>query len=76
MECQRFNIDQVQLIMKSIILKPGKQIKGDKKVSVIHDMVPEDKKTQARKALRTFYPRMPRRNYLEDTVVCDQQNCR
>ena len=50
--------------------------KRGQKVSVIHDMVPEDMKTQARKALKTIYPRMPRLNYLEDTVVCDQKNCR
>ena len=46
-------------------LKPGKQIKGDKKVSTIHVVVPEDKKHQVRKSLKTIYPINPRQNYPE-----------
>ena len=58
-------MDQVQLLTKRIILKPGKQPKGDKKVSAIHVVVPEDKKVQARKALKVVYPSIPRHNYPE-----------
>ena len=42
-------MDQVQLLIKRIILKPDKQPKGNKKVSAIHVVVSEDKKAQARK---------------------------
>ena len=36
-----------------------------KKVHVIHVVVPEDKKTQARKALKEIYPSRPHNNYPE-----------
>ena len=42
-EFQRYKIDQVDLLNKRIILKLGKQIRGDKIVSAIHVVVPEDK---------------------------------
>ena len=64
-EFQRIDIDQVQLIMKRIILNPGTQIKGDKKVSTIHVVVPEDKNFQAKKSLKVIYPSIPRQNYPE-----------
>ena len=48
--------------MKRIILKPEKQRKGDKKMSVIHVVVPEDKKCQTRKALKAIYPSISRQN--------------
>ena len=51
--------------MKKIILKPGKQIKEDKIVSTIHVVVPENKKDQERKALKTIYPINSRQNLLE-----------
>ena len=60
-EFQRLNIDQVQLIIKSISLKLEQQIKGDKKVFTIHVVVSEDKKTQA----IPIYPSIPRQHYLE-----------
>ena len=53
-EFKRFNIDQVELLTKPIFLKPGKQTKGDKKVSVIHVIAPEDEKSQARKMLKAI----------------------
>ena len=58
-EFKRLEVDQVQLFNKRIILKLGKQPKGDKKVSAIHVVVPEDKKAQARKALKAIYPCIP-----------------
>ena len=64
-EFQRYNIDQVELLTKRIILKHGKQRSEDKKVHVIHVVVPEDKKTQARKALKEIYPSRPHNNYPE-----------
>ena len=64
-EFQRLDIDQVQLIIKSISLKPEQQIKGDKKVCTIHVVVSEDKKTQARQSLKTIYPSIPRQHYPE-----------
>ena len=63
---KRLKVDQVQLLVKRIILKPGKQTKGDTKVSAIHVVVPEDKKMQARKALRKIYPSIPRHHYPEE----------
>ena len=65
MEFQHLDIDQVQLIIKSISLKPEQQIKGDKKVCTIHVVVSEDKKTQARQSLKTIYPSIPRQHYPE-----------
>ena len=62
---QRLDIDQVQLMMKRIILKPGKKIKGDKRVSAIHVVVPKDKKAQTRKALKIICPSIPIHNYSE-----------
>ena len=53
-EFKRFNIDQVELLTKPIFLKPGKQTKGDKKVSVIHVIAPEDEKSQVRKMLKAI----------------------
>ena len=41
---KRLEVDQVQLLIKRIILKPGKQSKENKKVSTIHIVVLEDKK--------------------------------
>jgi len=53
-EFKRLEVNQVQLLIKSIILKPGKQPKGDKKVSAIHIVVSENKKAQAQKASKRF----------------------
>ena len=64
-EFKRLEVDQVQLSVKRIVLKPGKQTKGEKKVSAIHVVVPEDKKAQARKALKKIYPSIPRQHYPE-----------
>ena len=44
-EFKRLEVDQVQLLIKRIILKRGKQPKGDTKLSVIHVVVLEDKKS-------------------------------
>ena len=59
-EFKRLEMDQVQLLIKCIILKPGKQPKGDKKVSAINVVVAEDKKPQTCKVLKTIYPSIPR----------------
>ena len=64
-EFQRYDIDQVELLTKSIILKPGKQQREEKKVHAIHVIVPEDKKTQARKALKSIYSSRLHNNYPE-----------
>ena len=40
--------------------------KRDKKVSKIHVMVPEDKKAQARKSLKTIYPNISSQYYPEE----------
>ena len=55
----------MQLLLTPTILKPGKQPKGDKKMSTMHVVVPENKKAQTRKALMVIYPSTPRHNYLE-----------
>ena len=57
-EFQRYDIDQVELLTKRIILKPGKQRREDKKVHAIHVVA------QARKALKEIYP-SPHNNYPE-----------
>ena len=62
---KRLEVDQVQLLIKRIILKPGKQSKGNKKVSTIHVVVLEDKRNQTRKALEAIYPSIPRQYYPE-----------
>ena len=62
---QRYDIDQVELLTKRIILKPDKQRREEKKVHIIHVVVPEDKNIQASKALKATYPSRPRNNYLE-----------
>ena len=59
------NIDQLELVVKKIILHPGKQPRGEKKINAIHVLVPEDKKAQARKALKTVYPSLPQPHYPE-----------
>ena len=64
-EFQRYDIDQVELLTKWIILKPGKQRYEEKKVHAIYVVVPEDKKVQARKALKAIYPSRPHNNYPE-----------
>ena len=64
-EFKRYDIDQVELLIKRIILKPGKQRREDKKVHAIHVVIPEDKKAQARKALKAIYPSRPHNNYPE-----------
>ena len=51
----------MQLLVKRIILK-GKETKGNKKVSAIHVVVPENKKSQARKALKKIYLSIPRQH--------------
>ena len=61
-EFKRLEVDQVQLLIKRIILNPGEQPKGDKKVSEI----PKDKKAQVRKALKVIYPSIPRQHYPEE----------
>ena len=66
MEFKRLDVDQAQLLTKRTILKPGKQPKGDKKLSKIHVVVPEGKIAQARKALKAIYPSIPRQNCPED----------
>ena len=54
-EFHRYDIDQVELFNEIIILKPGKQTRGDKtKLSAIYIVVLEDKTKQARKALKLF----------------------
>ena len=63
-EFKIYGIDQVELFNKRIILKPEKQTQG-KKVSEIHVVVLEDKKAQARKALKIIYPSRPQDNYPE-----------
>ena len=60
-EFERLEVDQVQLLVKRIILK-GKETKGNKKVSAIHVVVPENKKSQARKALKKIYLSIPRQH--------------
>ena len=65
-EFKRLEVNQVQLLVRCIILKPSKQIKGDKKVSANHVVVPEDKKVQARKALKKIYQSIPRKHYPEE----------
>jgi len=64
-EFQRYDIDQVELLTKQIILKPGKQRREEKTIHAIHDVVSEDKKAQARKALKAIYPSRPHNNYPE-----------
>ena len=64
-EFQCLDIDQVQLIIKITILKPGKYIKGNKKVSSIHVVVPENKKAQATKSLKEIHPSIPRQHFPE-----------
>ena len=64
-EFQRYDINQVELLTKRIILKPGKQQREEKKVHDIHVVVPEDKKAQARKALKAIYSSRPHNNYPE-----------
>lgn len=66
MRFKRFEIDQVELLTGIIILKPGKQTKGDKKIIAIHVVVLEDQKDQIRKALKVIYPSIPRQKYPED----------
>ena len=53
------NIDQLELVNNKIILHPGRQQRGEKKVNAIHVLGPEEKKAQARKALKTVYPSLP-----------------
>ena len=62
---QRYDIDQVELSTKLIILKRGKQQREEGKLHAIHVVVPEDKRAQARKALKTIYPSRPHNNYPE-----------
>ena len=59
------DIDQIELVNKKIILHPGRQLSGDKKVNVTHVIVTEEKKTQARKALKSIYPSLLHPHYLE-----------
>ena len=61
------DINQVQLLLKRIILKKGKQNNWDKKVRAIHVVISEDKKVQARKSLKAIYPSIIRQYYLEGT---------
>ena len=63
-EFKRFDIDQVGLLTK-INLKLEKETKGDKNMSAIIAVIPEDSKTQTRKALKSIYPSIPRQNYPE-----------
>lgn len=53
------NIDQLELVNNKIILHPGRQQRGEKKVNAIHVLGPEENKAQARKALKTVYPSLP-----------------
>ena len=57
------NIDQLELVNKKIVLHPGRQQRGEKKVNAIYVMVPEAKKAQARKVLKTVYPSLPQPHY-------------
>ena len=54
-EFQANNIDQIELV-KKIILHPGKQIRGDKKVNAIHVIVPEEKKGLSKKSIEDNIP--------------------
>ena len=65
---QNFDVDQVQLIMKRVILKSKKHIKGYKKVSAIHIVVPEDNKYQVIQSLKEIHPSIPRQNCLEGVL--------
>ena len=65
-DCQRYDIDQVKLLTKRILIKTGKQRCEEKKAHAIHVIVPEDKKnTSYRKVLKAIYPSRPNNNYPE-----------
>ena len=65
-EFQRYDIDEFELLTKIIIPKPGKQRREEKKVHTIHVVVPEDKKAQAMKALKSIHPSRSHNNYPEE----------
>ena len=63
-EFKRFDIDQVGLLT-TINFKLEKETKGDKHMSAIIVVIPEDNKAQTRKALKSIYPSILRQNYPE-----------
>ena len=46
-------------------MHPGRQTRGDKTINEIHVIVPEEKKTQTRKALKIIHHSLPHPHYQE-----------